>query len=88
MQKWLDDNDILMYSIHNEGKLIVAERFIQSLKGKVYKKTTANYSKSYLGYLNALVDEYNNTCYRPVGKKAIHADCFGSTEEIEMNPKF
>ena len=34
MQKWLDDNDILMYSTHNEGKSIVAERFIKDLKGK------------------------------------------------------
>ena len=34
MQKWLDDNDILMYSTHNEGTSIVAERFIKDLKGK------------------------------------------------------
>ena len=37
MQKWLDDNDILMQSTHNEGKLVVAERFIRTLKGKIYK---------------------------------------------------
>ena len=34
MQKWLDDNDILMYSTHNEGTSIVAERFTNDLKGK------------------------------------------------------
>ena len=38
MQKWLDDIDILMYSTHNEVKLAIAERFIRSLKGKIYKK--------------------------------------------------
>ena len=38
MQKWLDDNDILMYSTHNEGKSVVLERFIKTLKGKIYKK--------------------------------------------------
>ena len=37
MQKWLADNDILMYSTHNEGKLIIAERFIITLKAKIYK---------------------------------------------------
>ena len=37
MQKWLDDNSILMYSTHNEGKSVVAERFIKSLKAKIYK---------------------------------------------------
>ena len=37
-QKWLDDNDILMYLTLNEGKLVVAERFIKTLKGKISKK--------------------------------------------------
>ena len=37
MQKWLDDN-IFMYLVHNKGKLVVAERFIRTLKGKIYKK--------------------------------------------------
>ena len=61
MQKWLDDNDVLINSTYNEGKLVVAERFIRILKGKIYKKNAANDSKSYLGYLNKLVDQYNNT---------------------------
>ena len=37
MQKWLDDN-ISMYSTHSEGKSVVAERFIKTLKGKIYIK--------------------------------------------------
>ena len=57
MRKWLDDNDILMYSTHNEGKSVVIERFTKFLKSKIYKKLTANDSKSYLGYLDKLVDE-------------------------------
>ena len=43
--QWLDDNDILMYSIHNESKSAVAERFIRTLKGKIYKKMVPNNSK-------------------------------------------
>ena len=35
-KKWLKDNDIEMYSIHNEGKSVVAERFIRTLKNKIY----------------------------------------------------
>ena len=50
-----------MYLTHNEGKSVVAERFIRTLKGKIYKKMTPNDSKSYLGYLNKLVNQYNNT---------------------------
>ena len=38
MQEWLDNNDILMYSTHNEGKLVITERSIKTLKAKIYKK--------------------------------------------------
>ena len=34
----LDDKDISMYSTYNEGKSIVPEKFIRTLKGKIYKK--------------------------------------------------
>ena len=36
-KKWLSDNDIIMYSTYNEGKSVVAERFIRTLKNKLYK---------------------------------------------------
>ena len=36
-KKWLGDNDIVMYSTHNEGKFVIAERFIRTLKSKIYK---------------------------------------------------
>ena len=36
-KKWLQDNDIVMYSKHHEGKSVVAERFIRTLKSKIYK---------------------------------------------------
>ena len=52
MQKCLDNNDILIYSTHNEGEQVIAERFIKTLKVKIYKKMTDNDSKSYLPYLN------------------------------------
>ena len=58
MQKWLDDNDILMYLTHNKVNSVVAERFIRTLKGKIYRKFTANDNKSYLGYLNKLKSNY------------------------------
>ena len=38
MQEWLDNIDILMYSTHNEGKSVIAEMFIKTLKSKIYKK--------------------------------------------------
>ena len=38
MQEWLDNNDILMSSTHNEGKSVIAERFIKTLKAKSIEK--------------------------------------------------
>ena len=40
-KKWLSDNDIIMYSTYNEGKPVVAERFIRTLKSKLYQHMTA-----------------------------------------------
>ena len=56
MQEQLDKNDIWMYSSHDERKWVIAERFIKTLKAKIYKKMTANNSKSYLLYLNKSID--------------------------------
>ena len=64
MQEWLDDNHILMYFTHNEGKSVIAEWSIKTLKPKIFSKKkysndkiTANDSKSYHPYLSKLVDQ-------------------------------
>ena len=44
IQEWLDN--ILMHSAYNEGKSVIAERFIKTLKAKIYKKMTVDDSKS------------------------------------------
>ena len=38
MEEWLDNNDVSMYSTHNEGKPTITDSFIKTLKGKIYKK--------------------------------------------------
>ena len=80
-----------MYSTHNEGKSVIGERFIKTLKTKIYKTITANDIKSYLLYLNKLVDQYNNTYHHSINKKTINTDYFALTEKSETNhkaPKF
>ena len=57
IQEWLGNNYILMYSTHNGGKSVIAERFIKIPKSKIYKKMTANDNKYYISYLNKLVFE-------------------------------
>ena len=44
MQEKLGNNNILMYSTYNEGKYVINEKFIKTLKAKTYKKMTVNYS--------------------------------------------
>ena len=59
MQEWLDKL-FFMYSAHNGSKSLIDVMFIKRLKTKIYKKMTANNSKSDLSYLNKLVDQYNS----------------------------
>ena len=65
-----------MYSTYIEGKSVVAERFIRTLKGKIYKLMTTRNSRSYLYCLDKLVDEYDITYHRSFGKKHIDANYF------------
>ena len=58
-----------MYSIHNEGKSVVAERFIRTLKTKLYKYMTSVSKHVYIDKLDDIVAEYNNTCYRTIKMK-------------------
>ena len=66
-KKWLQDNNIVMYSTHNEGKSVVAERFIRTLKIKIYKYMTSISRNVYIDKL----DEYNNACHTPIKMKPI-----------------
>ena len=87
MHEWLDNNDILIYSTHNEGKLIMAERFIKTLKAEIYKQLAAIDSKSYLPCLNKLVHQYKNTYHHSINKKPCNADFSAVIEKIETNSK-
>ena len=58
-EKWLSDNIINMYSTYNEGKSVVAERFIRTLKNKLYKHMTATGKNVYYNVLDDVVNKYN-----------------------------
>ena len=60
-EKWLSDNDINMYSTYNGGKSVVAERFVRTLKNKLYKHMTATGKNVYFDVLHDVVNKYNNT---------------------------
>ena len=58
-----------MYSTHNEGKSVVAERFIRTLKNKLYKHMTATGKKVYYDVLDDEVNKYNNTKHNTIKMK-------------------
>ena len=70
-KKWLQDNDIVMYSTNNEGKSVVAERFIRTLKSKIYKHMTSISKNVNIDKLGDIVDEYNNTYHTTIKMKPI-----------------
>ena len=70
-EKWLSDNDIIMYSTYNEGKSVVAERFIRTLKNKLYKHMTATGKNVYYDVLDDVVNKYNNTKHSTIKMKSI-----------------
>ena len=70
-KKWLLDNDIIMYSTFNEGKSVVAERFIRTLKNELYKHMTATGKNVYYDVLDDVVNEYNNTKRNTIKMKPI-----------------
>ena len=91
-RKWLKDNDIEMYSIHNEGKSVVTERFIRTLKNKIYKHMTAISKNMYIDKLDDIVDEYNNTYHRTIKMKPVDVKdntCIDFEKEVnDKDPEF
>ena len=50
-----------MYSTRNEGKSVAAERFIRTLKNKIYKYMTSISKNVYIDKLDHIINQYNNT---------------------------
>ena len=48
-----------MYSTHNQGKSVVAKRFIRTLEDKIYKYMTSISKNVYIDKLDDIVNEYN-----------------------------
>ena len=68
---FLEINNIEMYSTSNEGKSVVAERFIRTLKNKIFKHMTAISKNIYFDVLDDIADKYNNTVHRTIKMKPI-----------------
>ena len=92
MKSWLEKNGIEMYSTHNEGKSVVAERFIRTTKNKIYKHMTSISKNVYIDKLDDIVNKYNNKKHITTKMKPIDVEdntCIDFGKEINDNdPKF
>ena len=81
-----------MYSTHNEGKSVVAERFVRTLKSKIYKYMTSVSKNVYIDKLDDIVDEYNNKYHTTIKMKPIDVKdntYINTSKEINnKDPKF
>ena len=89
---FLKINNIEMYSPFNGGKSVVSERFIRTLKNKIYKHMAAISKNVYIDVINDIVNKYNNTIYRTIKIKPIDVtnDSYAeyNKESNEKGPKF
>ena len=72
MKSWLEKNSIEMHSAHNERKSVVAERFIITLKNKIYKYMTSVSKNVYIDKLDDIVNEYNSTYHSTIKLKPVY----------------
>ena len=61
-----------MYSIHNEGKSVVAEIFIRNFKNKIYKYISSISKDVYINKLDDVVNKYNNAYHRKFKMKPVN----------------
>ena len=81
-----------MYSTFNEGKSVVAERFIKTLKNEIYKHMTTVGQNVYFNVLDNIVNKYNNTYHSSIKMKPkdVTGDSFVEyvEESNKKDPKF
>ena len=91
MESWLEKNATEMYSTHNEGKSVVAERFIGTIKSKIHKYMTSKSKNVYIDKLDDIVYTYNNTYHSTFETKPVdvkQSTYFDSSKEINnKDPK-
>ena len=89
---FLKINNIEIYSTYNEGKSVVAERFIRTLKNRIFKHRAAVSKNVYFDALDDIVNKYNNTIPRTKKLKPIDvtSDSYAEDNEDsnETNPNF
>ena len=92
MKSSLEKDDLEMFSAHNEGKSVVAERFIRTLKNKIWKYMTSISKNVCIDKLDDIANKYNNTYHSTINMKPFDVKSntyIDSSKEINnKDPKF
>ena len=72
MKSWLEDNHIEMWSMHNEGKSVVAERFIRTAKNIIYEHITSISKNVYIDKLADIINKCNNIYHSTIEMKSVN----------------
>ena len=84
MKSWLQDDDMERYSTCDEGKSVVAERFIRTLKSKIYKYVTLISKNVCIDKLYETVNKYSNTYHSTIKIRLVNEK---SSTYIDFNKK-
>ena len=84
MKSWLQDDDMERYSTCDEGKSVVAERFIRTLKSKIYKYVTLISKNVCIDKLYEIVNKYSNTYHSTIKIRLVNEK---SSTYIDFNKK-
>ena len=71
VKDFLKINDFEIYSTYKEGKSLVAERFIRTLKTKIFKHMTGISKNLYFDVLDDIVNKYDNTVHKTIKMKPV-----------------
>ena len=71
MKSWLDENNIEMYSMHNEEEFFIAEKFSRTFKNKIYKYMASISKNLYIDKIDDVVNKYNNTYVNKIKVKPV-----------------
>ena len=85
MNSFLQNNSIEMYSRHDEGKSVVAKRFIRTLENKIYKYMTSISKNVHIDKLDDIMNKYNNAYHSTIKMKPADVKsntCIQSSKEI------
>ena len=89
MKSWLEKNCIEIYSAHNEGKSVIAERLIRTFKTKIYKYINSVSKNIYIDKLDDIVHTYYNTCHKTIKMKPADVKSNTYTDSSkEINNKY